>query len=110
MTTWIAIVGVGVLTFLTRASFIVFADPKKFPPAFRMALAFVPAAVLAAIVLPGLAAPLGMIDFTLANARWLAGALAAVVAWRTRSTVATIVAGMAALWLIEAGVRWGGAL
>lgn len=110
MSTWAAMVGVGLLTFLTRASFIVFADPKKFPKAFRMALAFVPAAVLAAIVLPGVAAPAGVVDLTLANARWLAGLVAMAVAWKTRNTVFTIVAGMAALWLIDAGLRWGGAL
>lgn len=110
MSTWTAILGVGLLTFLTRASFIVFADPRKFPHAFRLALIFVPAAVLAAIVVPGLAAPQGAIDLTLANPRWLAGLVALAVAARWRNTLATIAAGMVALWLIDAGLRWGIAL
>jgi branched-subunit amino acid transport protein len=106
MTTWLAIVGVGLLTFLTRASFILFADPHKFPHAFRVALAFVPPAVLAAIVLPGLAMPQGVVDLTIANPRWIAGLVAMVVAARTRNAVATIVAGMTTLWLIQAAVLW----
>ena len=100
MSVWLAIVGVGLLTFLTRASFILFADPHKFPHAFRMALAFVPPAVLAAIVLPGLAMPEGALDLTLSNPRWIAGLVALVVAARTRNALATIGAGMAVLWLL----------
>ena len=89
MTEWIVIVGAGVVTFLTRASFIVFADPHKFPHAFRVALAYVPAAVLAAIVVPGLAMPHGALELTAANPRLLAG-LAAVVA----GAVALLAAGL----------------
>ena len=100
MTLWLTILGVGLLTFLTRASFIVFADPHKFPHAFRVALAFVPPAVLAAIVLPGLAMPTGTLDLTLANPRWIAGLVALIVAARLRSPLATIGVGMAALWAL----------
>ena len=44
MSTWLAIIGVGAVTFLMRASFIVFADPQRFPAHFRRALGFVPPA------------------------------------------------------------------
>lgn len=101
MSTWLAIFAVGATTFLLRASFIVFADPQRFPRAFREALAFVPAAVLAAIVAPGLLMPGGTLDLSPANARLLAGAVAALVAARTRSMLATTVAGMVALWLLQ---------
>jgi branched-subunit amino acid transport protein len=100
MSTWTAIACVGLVTFLTRASFIVFADPHKFPKGFRMALAFVPPAVLAAIVLPGLAMPAGVLDLTLSNPRWIAGLAALAVAARLRNTLATLVAGMGVLWLL----------
>ena len=102
MSEWIVIVGAGVVTFLTRASFIVFADPHKFPRAFRVALAFVPAAVLAAIVAPGLAMPEGVLDLSPANLRALAGLVAGIVAWKARSPLAPIAAGMAALWCLQA--------
>lgn len=95
------IVGAGVVTFLTRASFIVFADPHKFPHGFRVALAFVPAAVLAAIVVPGLAMPHGSLDLSLANPRLLAGTVAMAVAARVKNPLASIVAGMVALWGLQ---------
>ena len=101
MTTWLVIAGVALVTFLMRASFIVFADPARFPHAFRRALVFVPPAVLAAIVLPGLVAPREAIDFTLANPRWIAGLVAIAFAARFRSVAATILAGMGSLWLLQ---------
>ena len=102
MSEWVVIVGAGVVTFVTRASFIVFADPHKFPHAFRVALAFVPAAVLAAIVLPGLAMPHGALDLSPANPRLLAGIAAVAVALKVRNPLASIVAGMAMLWGLQA--------
>jgi branched-subunit amino acid transport protein len=98
---WLAIAGVGATTFLLRASFIVFADPQRFPRAFRQALAFVPAAVLAAIVAPGLLMPGGALDLSPDNPRLLAGVIAVLVAARTRSVLATTISGMVALWLLQ---------
>ena len=102
MSEWLVILGAGAVTFLTRASFIVFADPHKFPHAFRVALAFVPAAVLAAIVVPGLVMPHGTVDLSAANPRWLAGLVAVGVAMKVKNPLASIVAGMAALWSLQA--------
>lgn len=101
MTTWLVILGVAACTFGLRASFILFADPHRFPHAFRQALAFVPPAVLAAIVAPGLALANGELDLTWGNPRWIAGAVALAVAARTRSSLAAIASGMAALWLLQ---------
>jgi branched-subunit amino acid transport protein len=102
MNTWLVIVGAGLVTLSLRASFIVFADPKKFPHAFRIALAFVPAAVLAAIVAPGLAMPQGVFDLSLANPRWIAGLAAFAVAARFQGTLAPIAIGMVLLWGLQA--------
>ncbi len=104
-TVWLVIIGSGIVTFLTRASFILFADPHKFPHGFRLALAFVPPAVLAAIVLPGLVSPSGALDLSLANPRWIAGLVAIGVAMRVRNALASILAGMVALWLLQAFAR-----
>ena len=101
MSTWLAIAGVGAVTLLMRASFIVFADPQRFPAHFRQALGFVPPAVLAAIVVPGLLMPLGVLDLSLGNPRPIAGVLAILVAARTRSVLAAILSGMCALWLLQ---------
>jgi branched chain amino acid efflux pump len=101
MSAWLAIIGVGATTFLLRASFILFADPQRFPRAFRQALAYVPAAVLAAIVAPGLLMPHGTVELSATNERLIAGVIAILVAARTRSVLATTVSGMSALWLLQ---------
>jgi branched-subunit amino acid transport protein len=101
MNAWIVIFGVAATTFALRASFILFANPHKFPHLFRQALLFVPPAVLAAIVAPGLAMPAGILDFTLANPRWIAGLVAIAAAARFRHPLAPVVAGMPALWLLQ---------
>ena len=101
MNTGLVIAGVALVTFLLRASFIVFADPHRFPHAFRQALTFVPPAVLAAIVAPGLLMPDGVFDPTLANPRWIAGLLALAVAARTRHPLAAVVVGLPTLWLLQ---------
>jgi branched-subunit amino acid transport protein len=101
MSTWIVILGVALVTFLLRASFIVFADPHRFPHAFRQALTFVPPAVLAAIVVPGLLLHEGAIDLTLANPRWISGVLAILAAALGRNALAAIATGMGSLWLLQ---------
>ncbi len=101
MDVWLTILAAGAITFGLRASFIVFADPHRFPHRFRQALAFVPPAVLAAIVAPGLLMPHGAMDLALTNPRWIAGVVALVVAARTRSVLATVASGMGALWLLQ---------
>jgi len=94
---WLAIVVAGVGTFLLRASFLfLFERVGGVPPRLERALRYVPAAVLAALVIPALAAPDG-VPALVGNDRLLAGALAALVAWRTESVLATIVVGMVAL-------------
>ena len=102
MTAWVAILLVSVVTFLLRASFILFADPHRFPHGFRQALTFVAPSVMAAIVVPGLLLAQGRIDLTLDNPRWIAGAIAIVATILTRSAVVAIVAGMGSLW----GLQW----
>ncbi|HEX4781002.1 MAG TPA: AzlD domain-containing protein [Usitatibacter sp.] len=101
MSTWLVIAEMAAVTFLLRGSFILFANPHKFPHAFRQALQLVPAAVLAAIVAPGIAAPGGVVDLSPENLRLLAGLIALAAAARIRHPLAPIAAGMGALWLLQ---------
>jgi len=102
MSTWLAIALVSAAAFALRAAFIVFADPHRFPHAFRQALKFVPPAVLAAIVALGLGFPEGHVDVSPHNLRLIAGLVAIVAAVLLRgSTIATIGIGMAALWALQ---------
>ena len=101
MNIWPVIIIGGLLTFGMRLSFIYLLGRVDVPPATRRALQFVPPAVLSALVLPELLMPSGHLDLSFANHRWLAGLLAVLVAWRTRSTLLTILAGMAALLILQ---------
>ena len=104
MSHWLVIIGVALVTFGLRASFIVFADPQRFPHAFRQALAFVAPSVLAAIVVPGLVAPDGVLAPGLDNPRWIAGRVAILFAIRFRTPFAAILSGMGTLWLLQWGL------
>lgn len=102
---WLTILGVGAGTYLLRLSFIETWKWLRVPPLLMRALDYVPAAVLAALVLPALLRPDGSMDLSLDNLRLYAGLLAAAVAWYFRSMLATLATGMAALWLLQALVR-----
>lgn len=102
MIIWLTLITAGLLTFAIRLSFIVVFGGRPIPRVVHRALRFVPAAVLTAIILPDLLLPGKQLDLSLGNARLLAGLLAAVVAWRTRNILLTIVAGMGALWILNA--------
>lgn len=92
----------GLVTFAIRLSFIALLGKVALPPVLTRALRFVPPAVLSAIILPELVMQDGALDLRPANARLLAGVLAAVIAWRTRNVLLTIAVGMAALWMLQA--------
>jgi branched-subunit amino acid transport protein len=106
---WLLIVAMGALTLALRASGILLLGPRGIPDVVRRALRFVPPAVLAAIVLPellrkgaaaaapGEAAALAGLASAFDPARVIAGACAALVAWRTRSVVWTLLVGMIGL-------------
>ena len=98
---WLTILAIGVLTFGIRLSFIALTDRIALPPFALRVLRFVPVAVLTAIIVPELVLPSGTLDLSLNNARLIAGALAVVVAWRTRNVALTLVVGMVALWLLQ---------
>ena len=97
MKLWLVILAAGVITFVFRLSFIQLAGSRNFAPWFKRSVG---PAVLAGIVAPGLAAPAGSIDLTLANPRLIAGLLALAIAWRTRDVTVTVAGGMAILWLL----------
>lgn len=98
---WATILVSGICTFAMRASFLVAAHRMvRVPDRVHRLLRQIPPAALAALVLPALVRPEGHLD--LLQARFGAGVVAALVAWRTRNVVLTLVAGMAALLAIQA--------
>jgi branched-subunit amino acid transport protein len=102
MSLWLVILLAGIITYATRLSFILLLDHIKVPDWFRRGLRFVPTAVLSAIILPELATRDNVILPLLGNPQLYAGAVAILVAWRTKNVLLTILAGMAALLIIKA--------
>ena len=97
---WAAIVVGGAATFAMRASFLVAAHRLvRVPPWARRLLRQIPPAALASIVVPALARPGGSLD--LAQPRFVAGVVAGLVAWRTRSAALTLVVGMGLLAVLD---------
>lgn len=96
---WAIIVALGLGCFALRLSFIqLHGWLVDFPPELERALRYLPPAILAALVVSQLLEPTGSLVTTLVNERVLAAGVAGVVAWRTRSMLATIGVGMAVLW------------
>lgn len=67
----------------------------------RRALHYVPPAVLSAIIFPELIYSAGHLDLSLDNTRLLAGVVAILAAWYTKNTLLTILAGLAALLILQ---------
>lgn len=98
---WTAIVLSGAGTCAMRASFLGFAHRlTTLAPWLQRVLRQIPPAALASLVLPALLRPAGHLDLT--QARLYAGIAAALVAWRTRSTLLTLVAGIGVLLVLQA--------
>lgn len=100
---WATVAAAGVGTYLIRLSFLaLFERYETVPPRLRRALRYVPAAVLAALVVPAVVLAGGeTTGTTLAPLKSLAGVFAALIAWRTGSVLWTIVSGMVALVALE---------
>jgi branched-subunit amino acid transport protein len=99
-TAWIAVIFAGIGTYAMRASFLVFAQRlDDFPPGIQRLLRQIPPAALASIVVPALLRPEGHLD--LWQPRLLAGILAGLVAWKTKSVALTLVVGLGIVMLLE---------
>lgn len=93
-TDWVlTLVGMVIVTYGIRLSFLVFGHRMAFPAWLERALRYVPAAVLTALIVPMALAPQGGVDVSLHNA-YLPGTIASIgVALWTRQTLAAILGG-----------------
>jgi len=98
---WLILAGGLLVTYATRLSFIVLIPYERMPAWIRRALRLVPSAVLSALIAPELLRPGGIFDLSFSNQRLIAGGLAWLVAWRTRSAWLTIACGMLALFFLN---------
>jgi len=93
------------VTYATRYTMIGLLGRLTLPAWARRWLGFVPVAAFTAIIVPATLAPHGHVDLSFANHYAWAGLVCALVAWRTKHTLGTILAGLAAFWLLR---RLGG--
>ncbi|WP_455279588.1 AzlD domain-containing protein [Cupriavidus necator] len=92
---WIAIVGMGVVTVVTRALFLMAGEHVTVPDRLQRALRYAPAAALAAIILPDLMTWQGHFTVALSNYKLVAGVAATLFYLLTRKMVGMIAVGMA---------------
>ena len=88
------IAGMTLVTFGVRYPVLVLVSRTTLPRSVLDALKFIPTAVLTAIIVPAVLMPGGQLDVSFANAYLVAGLSSALIAWRTRNLLLTIVAGM----------------
>ena len=101
MNIWLTMFAGGLITFGMRFSLIYLFGKFEVPETMRRALHYVPPAVLSAIIFPELLYRADQIDLSLGNTRLIAGIIATLVAWYTKNTLLTILAGMLALVVLQ---------
>lgn len=101
MKIWLVMLLGGLITFGMRFSLIYLFGKFQIPETIRKALHYVPPAVFSAIVFPELFLRNGSLDLSLENTSLLAGLFAILVAWFSKNTLITIIAGMLALFLLK---------
>jgi len=99
---WLVILVVGALNFFSRLSFIAFFARRSMPPMLALALRYVPVAMLTALIVPMVLPGPPMVVPDVPSPKILATLVAGAVAWLTHSTLKTLVAGMIALWSLQA--------
>lgn len=100
----LAVLGLVVLSAVTRAFFFLSRKPVTLPPWVAQGLKFAPLAALAAIIAPDLLWVDGGWPQQGLDARWVAAPAAAVWAWWRKDMLSTIVVGMTLYLALKLGV------
>lgn len=98
---------VGVGTFLMRASFLTFFSKFSMPPLLERLMAYLPVAILSALIIPAFVIDNGSVNLDLNNYRLPAGLLAVGVAAKTKKVLPTLIFGLACLWALQAWAPFG---
>jgi branched-subunit amino acid transport protein len=101
MNIWPIMILGGLITFWIRFLLIFLFGKFEIPPTIRRSLHYVPPAVLSAIIFPELFYRGGQLALSFDNIRLLSGIITIVVAWFSKNTLLTIVAGMVALVVMQ---------
>jgi branched-subunit amino acid transport protein len=109
MSTWdaaLTIVGLALITVLTRSLLLLPRDEVPMPAWVKRALKYAPLAALVAIVAPEVLLTRGVLTATLADARLLGAAVGLAYYFWKRGILGTIVVGMAVFLPLRIGLGW----
>ena len=93
------ILGMIAATYVSRYPVLYFAGRREFPDRLSSILRYVPPAVLISITAPAVLFRNGSLSASLSNEYLVAALVTALVAWRTKRLLLSILLGMAALWV-----------
>lgn len=109
MGTWdavIAVLGLTVITVVTRGFFFLTEREVPIPAWLRQGLRYAPLAAMAAVVVPEVVMLQGQLITTWQDARLFAVAAGAAWFWWRRGILGTILVGMAVLLPLRLGLGW----
>ena len=98
---WPIVLCIGAGTYAIRVSFILILSEAKLSDTLMRALRFIPATVLAALIVPAVFAGSGELNAEFGFERPIAASIAFLIAWKTRNVLATIATGLVSLWLLQ---------
>jgi branched-subunit amino acid transport protein len=102
----VAILGLGVITVLTRAFFMIPERELPLPGWLKQGLRYAPLAALAAVVAPEIVMTKGELIDTWKDARLFGAAAATAYYFWRRSILGTILSGTAVLLVLRLGLGW----
>ena len=102
----IAVVGLTLITVVTRGFFFLSQRELPMPPWLRQGLRYAPLAAMAAVVVPEIVLQGGQLIGTWKDARLFAAAAGAAWFWWRRGILGTIACGMAVLLPLRLGLGW----
>lgn len=103
---WLAVLGLALITVLTRSFFMLSERPWPLPAWAQEALRVAPLAALVAVIAPEIFMTQGAVIADWRDARWPAALVAsAYYLWR-RDILGTIIVGMAVMLPLKLGLGW----
>jgi branched-subunit amino acid transport protein len=101
MQIWLVVVGIALLTVLTRSSFLLLGDRVVLPERVQHGLRYAPVCALVALVTPEMFTTAGALDVSLSNPKLIAGIAASAITLATRKMIAAILIGMLVFSLLR---------
>lgn len=97
----VLILGMAIVTYLPRFLPLHVLTRIEIPKVVILWLRYVPVAVLAALIVPGVTAAERQLSLEWGNAYLLASFIAFFVAWRSKNMMFTVIAGMGVVLLLQ---------